>query len=325
MQQVFSRACQQVSLALNRGAGIVVSRQTIPKEIMLPLLRFVADGKEHSLNETVESLADQFQLTAQERAELLPSGTQEVFYNRVGWARTYLKKAGLLDSPSRGKIRITARGHDVLKSNPSKIDLNILNKFPEFIEFKHTSRSTETDKLAFEERPETPEEDLEVSYQRLRRELAQELLERTQKCSPRFFEKLVIDLLVAMGYGGSRKDAAEAVGRSGDGGIDGIIKEDKLGLDAVYVQAKRWENVVGRPIVQAFAGSLEGHRARKGVLITTSQFTQDALEYVGKIEKKIVLIGGEQLANLMIEYGIGVAEVARYEVKKIDLDYFGED
>jgi restriction system protein len=171
---------------------------------------------------------------------------------------------------------------------------------------------------------QTPEETLETAYLRLRSALAQELLERIKVSSPKFFERLVVDLLVSMGYGGSRRDAGEAVGQSGDAGIDGIIKEDKLGLDVVYIQAKRWEGVVGRPVVQAFAGSLEGQRARKGVLITTSKFSPDAHTYVGIIEKKIVLIDGEQLAELMIDHDVGVNEVAQYAVKRVDLDYFEE-
>ncbi len=171
----------------------------------------------------------------------------------------------------------------------------------------------------------TPSELLESSYQGLRQALADELLERIEKASPRFFERLVVDLLVAMGYGGSRADAGQAVGRSGDDGIDGIIKEDRLGLDFVYVQAKRWDQAVSRPLVQAFAGSLEGQRARKGVFITTSRFTREAEEYVTRIEKRIVLVDGERLAQLMIDHGVGVADVASYHVKRVDLDYFDEE
>lgn len=296
------------------------------QSIMLPLLRISADGKEHRLSEVIETLAGQFNLTDQERKELLPSGRQAKFDNRVGWARTYMKKAGLLESTGRGKLRITQRGIDVLKSNPENINSNYLKRFPEFLEFQNLSRpDKKPDEENGNEPDQTPEETLESSYQALRAELAQELLVKIKKCSPKFFEKLVVDLLVAMGYGGSRNDAGQAVGQSGDGGIDGIIKEDKLGLDAVYIQAKRWEGTVGRPVIQAFAGSLEGHRARKGVVITTSQFSQDAREYIKMIEKKIVLIDGKQLMQLLIDYEIGVAEVTSYTVKKIDLDYFGDE
>lgn len=292
--------------------------------IMLPLLKIAGDGKEHSLSEVIENLAQTFALSSEERKELLSSGRQAKFDNRVGWARTYMKKAGLLESTGRGKLRITDRGMEVLKSNPTNINANFLKQYPEFLEFQNISKQDNKQSEKDEETDQTPEEILEQSYLALRTELAQELLERIKKCSPKFFETLVVDLLVAMGYGGSRKDAGQAVGQSGDGGIDGIIKEDKLGLDVVYIQAKRWEGTVGRPVVQAFAGSLEGQRARKGVMITTSQFSQEAKDYVKIIEKKIVLIEGELLAQLMIDHGLGVTEVASYTVKKVDMDYFGD-
>jgi restriction system protein len=296
--------------------------------IMLPLMRLANDGNEHTTAEVLEALAATFRLNDQERRERLPSGTQAKFDNRVGWARTFLKKAGLLESTGRGKFRITERGRDILKSNPSRIDNKVLSKFPEFIAFitpRGTADQREESNEDDEKQTGTPEEVLESSYQSLRTELAQDLLGRLKTSTPRFFEGVVVDLLVAMGYGGSRRDAGRAVGQSGDDGIDGIIKEDKLGLDAVYIQAKRWENTVGRPVVQSFAGSLEGQRARKGVLITTSQFSQEARDYVGRIERKIVLIDGEQLAELMIDYGVGVSEVATYTVKRVDLDYFEEE
>lgn len=297
------------------------------QSFMLPLLQAADDGKEYNLSEVVDKLVEQFQLSDEDKKELLPSGRKTRVDDRAGWAQTYLRKAGLLERTGRGKFRITERGVEILRSNPDKINVKFLRQFPEFVEFQNLSRqSTKPDAEAENEAiDETPEETLEFSYQNLRRNLAQELLDRVKKCSPRFFESLVVDLLVVMGYGGSRKDAGQAVGQSGDGGIDGIIKEDKLGLDVVYIQAKRWEGTVGRPVVQAFAGSLEGQRARKGVLITTSQFSQDAKDYVSRIEKKIVLIDGEQLTQLMIDHGIGVAEVATYIVKKMDLDYFGEE
>lgn len=294
------------------------------QSMMLPLLKIASDRQEHSLGEIIETLALQFGLTDADKQEILPSGRQAKFDNRVGWARTYLKKAGLVESTGRAKFRITERGLQVLKGNPVGINNRFLQQFPEFLEFQNVSRQSNRRDEEELEPDQTPEEILELSYQSLRHDLAQELLERVKNSSPRFFENLVVDLLVAMGYGGSRKDAGQAVGQSGDGGIDGIIKEDKLGLDVVYVQAKRWEGTVGRPVVQAFAGSLEGQRARKGVLLTTSQFSQDARDYVSRIEKKIVLIDGEQLAQLMIDHGIGVAEVASYAVKKADLDYFEE-
>jgi restriction system protein len=293
---------------------------------MLPLLKLLSDNNEHTLSEAIETLAQYFELSDEEKKELLPSGRQAKFDNRVSWARTYMKKAGLLESSGRGKFCITERGKQVLQNNPTVIDNNFLMQFPEFQEFKNASRQVnQNNEVLQENSDQTPEEVLESSYQALRSELAQEILDRVKKCSPKFFENLVVDLLVAMDYGGSRKDAGEAVGQSGDGGIDGIIKEDKLGLDAVYIQAKRWEATVGRPVVQAFAGSLEGQRARKGVMITTSQFSKEARDYVKVIEKRIVLIDGEELAQLMIDHGIGVTEVARYVVKRVDLDYFGDE
>ena len=300
---------------------------TVPdyQSLMLPLLKISGDKKEHRLNDVVETLAQEFDMTDADRKELLQSGKQAKFDNRIGWASTYMKKAGLLESTGRGKLRITQRGIDVLRSNPEYINASYLKRFPEFLEFQNLSKPNNKIDDGDIEPTQTPEEILESSYQTLRTELAQELLDNIKKCSPKFFEKLVVDLLVAMGYGGSRIDAGQAVGQSGDGGIDGIIKEDKLGLDAVYIQAKRWYGTIGRPVIQAFTGSLEGQRARKGVFITTSQFTKEAKEYIKFIEKRIVLIDGEQLMQLMIDYGIGVSEVTSYIVKKIDLDYFGED
>ena len=295
------------------------------QELMLPLLKIARDGDQHTVAEAIRLLAEEYALTEHDRSELLPSGTQYRFDNRVYWARTYLKQAGLLVFPQRGHFRITEAGRAVLAEKPDRIDVKYLERFPEFLDFRQrgakTTRAEEPTAVA----TTNPEELLEETYQLLNDKLVSELLAQVKTASPKFFENLVIDLLVAMGYGGSRKDAGKAVGRSGDGGIDGIIKEDKLGLDVVYVQAKRWDNTVGRPVVQAFAGSLEGFRARRGILITTSSFSNDAKEYVRNIEKKIVLIDGEELANLMIEHGVGVSTVAAYQVKKIDNDYFTEE
>ena len=297
---------------------------------MLPLLRLASDGKEHVRRDAISALADEFKLSQEERTELLPSGRQAIFHNRVGWAVTYLSKAKVLIRTGRGKFQITDRGTDLLKKHPDRIDVEVLSQFSEFVEFRNSSLKSESDNSLNQtttesvEDPLDPEETLEASYHKLRYALVQEILERILSCSPAFFETLVIDLLVAMGYGGSRKDAGKAIGRTGDDGIDGIIKEDKLGMDIIYVQAKRWQSSVGRPVVQAFAGSLEGYRARKGVLITTSQFSSDAKEYINRIGKRIVLIDGEHLANLMLDHGVGVTEVNRYSIKKIDFDYFDE-
>jgi restriction system protein len=294
--------------------------------LMLPLMRIVEDGAEHLLSDAIERLAIQFNLSEEDRKELLPSGRQARLDNRVGWSLTHLRKAALLESTGRGKFRITARGETLLKSNPQILNMKTLMQYPEFIEFRKKEEDTKHNDIKdYANTGQTLEEVLESSYQTLRKILAQELLDRVKKVTPRFFERLVVDLLVNMGYGGSRRDAGAAIGQSGDGGIDGIIKEDKLGLDAVFIQAKRWENTVGRPIVQAFAGSLEGQRARKGVFITTSTFSQEARDYVNRIEKKIVLIDGEQLAQYMMDYCTGITDVATYTIKKIDADYFDNE
>lgn len=294
---------------------------TIPdyQSFMLPLLQELSDGKDRRLRDVVKQLADHFKLSDAEQQQLLPSGQQTVVSNRVAWAKTYLKAAGLVASPSRGIIQITEIGKKILSQHPAKIDNQFLEQFPSFVAFvsKDGGGTVEVKKET-----KTPEELLESSYQTLHDALAAELLERVKSCSPEFFERLAVELLVAMGYGGSLADAGQAIGRSGDGGIDGTIKEDKLGLDVVYIQAKRWENTVGRPVVQAFAGSMEGVRARKGVLITTANFSKEAQEYVGKIERKIVLIDGRRLADLMIDYGVGVMTAQTYLVKKMDADYF---
>lgn len=306
---------------------------TIPKyhELMLPLLEFCKDGKEQTTREVVAQISQQFALTQSQLAEMLPSGQQTVFENRIGWAKTYLAKARLLEKTGRGKFKITARGQEFLKAKPKGITAKDLEKFDEFLEFRQKNRDDDQStnsvaELITEEEGLTPEESLELGYQKLRRALALEVLDNVKECSPGFFERLVVELLLKMGYGGSRKDAGEAIGRSGDGGIDGIIKEDRLGLDSVYVQAKRWDDtVVGRPEIQKFAGALQGHRARKGIFITTSRFSGEARDYIKIIDSKIVLIDGEQLAQLMIDFNVGVASDKVYEVKKIDSDYFVEE
>ncbi len=293
--------------------------------IMLPLLKSCGDGKEHSLRETTDSLAIEFKLSASEREEKLPSGQQAVFGNRVGWARTYMKKAGLLETTRHAYFRITPRGLEVLKSNPTRIDGDFLNQFEEFRSFKklrHEKSEPEDEAIPA---LSTPEEALENAYEDLRSNLASEILQRLKASPPGMFEKTVVELIVRMGYGGSLRDAGQAIGKSGDEGIDGIIKEDRLGLDVIYIQAKRWENTVGRPEIQKFAGALQGQRAKKGIFITTSDFSKEALEYAARIDNKIILIDGAQLAQLMIDYNIGVTPVTTYEIKRIDSDYFVED
>jgi len=294
------------------------------QSIMLPLLKHAQDGKEHSLRGAADVIADEFQLTPEERIQLLPSGNQTIFLNRAGWARTYLYKAGLLESPRRGFFQITQRGKDLLAEKPAKITAKSLERYPEFVEFITTKKDKTLSSLPELNGHLDPEEALETAYSTLRKNLADNIIEQIKQVSPSLFEKLVVELLLKMGYGGSRKDAGEAIGRSGDEGIDGIIKEDRLGLDIIYIQAKRWAGAVGRPEVQKFAGALQGQRAKKGVMITTSSFTPDAWDYVKKIENKIVLIDADELANLMIDHNLGVSTMASYEVKKIDSDYFIE-
>lgn len=293
--------------------------------IMLPLVQFASDGQEHSLREAIDYLADYFQLTKEERKELLPSGRQATFDNRVGWSRTHLAKAGLLNSTRRGYFQITNLGQEVLVQKPRVINMAFLKRFPNYVEFiRPSAQDAKTVVSDDTEASQTPEEAIESAYQRVRQELAKEILTTIKECSPAFFERLVIDLLVQMGYGGTRKDAGEAIGGSGDGGIDGIIKEDRLGLDIVYIQAKRWENTVSRPEIQKFAGALQGQRARKGIFITTANFSDGAKQYVSFIDSKIVLIDGNMLAQLMIDYNIGVTPFATYEMKRLDSDYFTE-
>ena len=298
--------------------------------LMLPLLKLVSDGQEHKYRDIIENLATEFEVTDEERKELLASGNQAIFDNRVGWAKTYLKKAGLLDSPKRATFVITDIGRQTLSKNTDRIDAKFLRQFTSFLEFQNASRNDseteeETTEIAVHE--QTPEENLDKAYQRIRKSLASELLNRVVELSPAFFERLVVELLVKMGYGGSIKDAGKAMGKSGDEGIDGTIKEDKLGLDIIYIQAKRWKpgNVVGRPEIQKFVGALAGQGAKKGIFITTSNFTKEALDYTPRNETKIVLIDGEQLAQLMIDYNLGCTTQQIYELKKLDSDYFGEE
>jgi restriction system protein len=295
------------------------------QDFMLPLLQAISDGKEYHIRDVTVRLADTLGLSQDDRQQLLPSGQQSVVANRVAWAKTYLKKAGLLDSPKRGYIRISGDGCKALATHPTKIDNEFLKKYATFVDFYGRPGAEEDATAEPIVAAKTPDEVLESSYCDLRAALADDILEQIKGCSPQFFERLVVELLVAMGYGGTLADAGQAIGRTGDGGIDGIIKEDKLGLDVVCIQAKRWENTVGRPVVQAFAGSMEGMRARKGVLITTASFSKEAEEYVGRIERKIVLIDGKRLADLMIDHDIGVTTARTYTIKRLDSDYFVED
>lgn len=296
------------------------------QSLMLPLVNLSSDKKEHSLQEATQTIAKQFNLSEADLAELLPSGRKTRFYDRIGWAVTYLRKASLLSSQGRGKFQITQRGLDVLKNPPQRINVEFLEQYEEFVEFR-TRRDREDEETPTAEKLETqtPEEAIEAAHQNLRQTLADELIQTIKSCSPSFFERLVIDVLVKMGYGGTRKDAGKAIGKSGDGGIDGIINEDRLGLDVIYIQAKKWENPVGRPEIQKFAGALQGQRAKKGIFITTSTFTNEAKEFASRIDSKITLIDGETLSQLMIDYNVGINSIVTYELKRIDSDYFIEE
>jgi len=290
-----------------------------------PLLEFASDGKEHSLAEVHESIKNTMSLSEEDLQELLPSGRQTKFKNRVAWAKSYFVQAKVLDSPQRGLLVITDRGKELLSQGHDRIDIKILNQYPEFVEF-HTVQPGEAPTVdTTKEQDETPEESLQKSYQSIRTDLASEVLMRIKNKSPKFFEILVVDLMVAIGYGGSRSDAGRSIGQSGDEGIDGIIKEDRLGLDVIYLQAKRWDGSVGRPEIQKFVGALHGKRAKKGVFITTGNFTTEAISYVATIDPKVILIDGRELAELMIDHNLGVSTNATYELKKIDTDYFEEE
>lgn len=300
------------------------------EEFMLPLLRWLADGEVKSMRDAYKALADEFGLTPEERSELLPSGQREVYKNRIGWTRTYLGKAGLLTYPQKGTVQITDEGRRVLAQNPFRIDRKFLLQYPSFREFLQGWKETqETGSLNPDAQitSQTPRELIEESVRMLNADLQNQVLTQVLDCSPRFFEKLVLELLIRMGYGGSRQEAATILGQPGDGGLDGIIKEDRLGLDVIYVQAKRWENVaVGRPEIQKFVGALEGAGARKGVYLTTSRFSDEARQYANSLrDKKVVLIDGDTLAALMIEHNLGVETEQTYVLKRLDSDFFEEE
>lgn len=294
---------------------------------MLPVLNDLTQG-ERTGQDTLDALAAHFGLTQEELAERLPSGKQATFTNRVAWAKSHLKQAGLVESPRRGVYRLTERGRQVLAENPSGIGMNYLMRFPEYVAFRQRSTAPRESPVVGAtpsvnpNDARTPDDLIEDGYRQLRVALVADLRDRISSMPPSAFEQLVVDLLTEMGYGGPQEDAGLVVGRGGDEGIDGVIKEDRLGLETIYIQAKRWQGTVGRPEIQRFAGALQGQRARKGVFITTSSFTREAQAYADSIQTRIVLIDGAQLAELMIDHGIGVTSIKRYEIKRIDSDYF---
>lgn len=297
--------------------------------LMRPVLEVLLDGEERALPAIRSMVANRLHLTDSDLRELVPSGQKPLYHDRISWAISYLKQAGLLERPRRGVYRLSSRGVDVLRSHPGRVNNELLNQFEEFRKFLR--RSGASGKKRPSTKPmrsdtKTPEENLEDAYLAVRSAIEAELLQQVKSASPLFFERLVVELLVAMGYGGSLKDAGQAIGRTGDGGIDGIIKEDRLGLDVIHVQAKRWDGrTVGRPEVQAFAGSLDGVRAKKGILITTSTFSRDAFDYVDRIDKRIILIDGDRLVSLMYDFGVGVTLSATYAVKRVDADFFSDE
>jgi restriction system protein len=290
--------------------------------LMRPMLNYASDAQEHSYRGTIEFLAHEYNLSDDERKELLPSRGMPIFDNRVGWTLFYLKKAGLLEGTRRGFYRVTQEGLDVVAQKPVEIDTKYLKHFPKFREFIQSKN--EEEEVISSSPSQSPEESFEYGYQRIRQILIEELLSQVKSSSPKFFERLVVDLLVRIGYGGSIKEAGRAIGKSGDEGIDGIIKEDVLGLDVIYIQAKKWDGYVGRPEIQKFVGALQGQRAKKGMFITTGSFSKEAQEFISKIDSKIVLIDGKKLVELMIEHNVGVSTVRSVEMKKIDSDYFEE-
>ncbi len=296
--------------------------------LMRPLLAVLQDGRERTIRSIREELAEEFSLTPEELVEMIPSGRVTTFQNRVGWAATYLYQTRLIDRPRRAVYRINDRGRKVLDENPVRVDLKVLSQFEELEEFrqaKSDNRALSGAGLDSAETDQTPEERLDSSHRELRAALTGELLERVLEQSPDFFEQLVLDVLYAMGYGGSRENAAERLGQSGDEGVDGVIREDRLGLDLIYVQAKRWNNVVGRPEIQKFFGALHGLRATKGVFITTSHFSKEAVGYAEGVSPRVILVDGKELAQLMIEHDVGVTVAREYQVKRLDLDYFVTD
>ena len=293
---------------------------------MLPILEYLSDGHDHSMKDIRDHLAARYAIPAELREAFLPSGTQRIFDSRVAWAKTYISQAGLVESPKRGVVHITNRGKDLLLQHPQHIDLTVLEQFPEFIAFRNKARKTDETIVPVESSSvstSTPEEQLDTAFQTIRMDLVSELLDRLKACDPTFFERLVVELLLKMGYGKNLAEAGKAIGRSGDEGIDGVISEDKLGLDSVYLQAKRWAGSVGRPEIHKFVGALHGKGARKGVFLTTGTFTAEAKEYAARLlDLRVVLIDGPALADYMIDYGLGVTTRAVYEIKRIDSDWF---
>lgn len=294
--------------------------------LMLPFLELTADGEEHTAAELREPLADRYQLTEEERQQKLPSGAAKLFNNRVAWAKIHLERAGLIENTRRGVFRIADAGRRILSEGHDRINLKFLNQFEGHRDFQGlNAESDHQPNDTVDEQTSTPEEVLESAYQQIKDDLAEQLLMQIRTSSPAFFERLVVELMLQMGYGGATEEAGVVTPLTADEGIDGVINQDALGLEVIYLQAKRWENPVGSPEIQRFVGALHGKRAKKGVFITTSTFTKEARRYVLTIEPKVVLIDGKKLAELMIQFDLGVSTVQTFSVKKVDLDYFIEE
>jgi restriction system protein len=314
---------------MNQGAMLGVPDY---QSFMRPLLAFGADGHEKNINDAMDAVAEQFHLTDEDREQLVPSGKKTILANRIHWARTYLDKAGALKRTRRSHFVITQRGVDLLRDNPERIDNRVLKQFPEFLEFQAPRVDRPVDDSApvsenvAELSSATPEETIQEAEEAIAASLRAQLLDRIRELSPAFFERLVIDLIVAMGYGGTRRSVAQRLGKSGDEGIDGVVNEDPLGLDVVYIQAKRYapDNTIGRERIQQFADALVGQGASKGVFVTTSGFSRGAVEYAQRVPQRIILVDGAELTRLMIQYGVGVRTERIIELKRIDIDYFEE-
>jgi restriction system protein len=301
--------------------------------LMLPLLKHISDGQIHNIHDTISSLSKGLNLTEEDLNEWLPSKSQKKFYNYVYWAKAHLKMAGAVENKGRGQFQITNRGIEILNENPSHLNIKYLtNKYEDYKSLlnrkgdnKVRTSSNEEIEINDVNSSQTPSEQLEKGYEKIKISLLSDIISNLKKVTPPYFEKIVVKLLVKMGYGGSFEEAGKATKYTNDEGIDGIINEDKLGLDVIYIQAKRWEGTVGRPEIQKFVGALAGQRAKKGVFITTSNFSKEAMLYAAQMDAKIILIDGEKLAQYMIDYNVGVSVKKTYEIKIIDSDFFEED
>ena len=324
-QRLMPRVGWTIGLCVAQPIGMAIPDF---QALMLPVLRDLSRG-ERTGQETLDALASEFSLTPGDIAQRQPSGKQTIFTNRVAWAKAHLKGAGLVESPRRGVYRLTDRGRSVLTEGPPKLSRTYLMRYPEYVAFRQPSSddaTAPTPKRSIQSTTptdlRTPDDLIEDGYQQLRGALVAEIREQIAAMPPSAFEQLVVDLLLRMGYGGPQEHSGLVVGKGGDEGIDGLIKEDRLGLDTIYVQAKRWQAAVGRPDIQRFAGALQGQRARKGVFITTSSFTKEAQQYAASLQTALVLVDGAQLAELMIDHGVGVTPIKQYEIKRIDSGYF---